>query len=225
MYDVITIGSVTQDIFLKTGNLKNLENEDCLKKLDFVGRKVKCFAVGDKVEVDDLMVEFGGGGANTAASFARQGFKTGAIITNKTKFGSAIIIAALVGAQKSSGQGKNPLPHGQADSLFGVRRQEQRGAALFFCRQAKRGGSAPRQRLHPCILSLYKDNCCCSSSPIASSERAFIVGSALLAPTIPSIEPYIPVTFSSTADICLSRLFHIRSIERFSDSRSSFICR
>jgi ribokinase len=80
MYDIITIGSATQDIFLKTSNLKSLENEDCLKKLDFVGRKVKCFAVGDKVEVDNLMVEFGGGGANTAVSFARQGFKTGAII-------------------------------------------------------------------------------------------------------------------------------------------------
>ncbi len=80
MYDVITIGSATQDVFLKTGGFKNLGDEECLKKIGFAGRKAKCFAAGDKIELDDLMIEFGGGGVNTAVSFARQGFNTAAIV-------------------------------------------------------------------------------------------------------------------------------------------------
>jgi sugar/nucleoside kinase (ribokinase family) len=80
MYDVITIGSATQDVFLKTGGFKNLGDEKCLEEMGLAGRKVKCFAAGDKVELDDLMIEFGGGGVNPAVSFARQGFSTAAVV-------------------------------------------------------------------------------------------------------------------------------------------------
>lgn len=56
MFDVITFGSSTVDIFLK------------VKKLSF--------KAGSKVLIDNLKVMSGGGGTNTACTFSKQGLKT-----------------------------------------------------------------------------------------------------------------------------------------------------
>lgn len=55
---IITIGSATKDVFIK-GNF------------DFNDLKA-----GSKYEVEELIIETGGGGSNTAVSFSRLGFKT-----------------------------------------------------------------------------------------------------------------------------------------------------
>ena len=69
-YNVITFGSATLDIFLKT--------KDFLIRPErkFINQKGICFPFASKVETEDLVFATGGGGTNAAATFAQQGFKT-----------------------------------------------------------------------------------------------------------------------------------------------------
>ena len=75
MYDVITFGSSTRDVFVKVkdGGFKVIEESD------FVTNKGICYPLGSKVEVEELIFSPGGGGVNSAATFARQGLNTAAI--------------------------------------------------------------------------------------------------------------------------------------------------
>jgi len=70
MFDVITFGSATRDIFVRSKDLKIIENPGFLTG--------KCLAVeaGSKVHIDELIFASGGGGSNTAATFALQNLKT-----------------------------------------------------------------------------------------------------------------------------------------------------
>ncbi|MBU1167258.1 carbohydrate kinase family protein, partial [Patescibacteria group bacterium] len=68
MYDIITFGGATLDIFMKDKEFEISEVTNDLKKL--------CLAFGDKIIVDDVHFTNGGGGMNTATSFAQLGFKT-----------------------------------------------------------------------------------------------------------------------------------------------------
>lgn len=68
MYDIITFGSATIDIFLKPRGFK------VLKGKDFVTLKGICFPMGSKIEIDEFHTFTGGGGTNTAATFVNQGF-------------------------------------------------------------------------------------------------------------------------------------------------------
>jgi len=70
MYDIITFGSATKDIFIKTKNPKVIKD----KKAFVTGRGV-CFNLGSKVDIDEILLASGGGGTNTATTFANQGFK------------------------------------------------------------------------------------------------------------------------------------------------------
>ena len=62
MYDIISIGSATVDVFLKAAEFP-------LKPAD----------IGRKIEVESMIFASGGGGTNTAAGFARLGLKTACI--------------------------------------------------------------------------------------------------------------------------------------------------
>ncbi len=69
-YDVVTFGSATQDIYIKSKNFLPLAN----KKFK-VGKSV-CLPAGSKMKVDGIAFSAGGGGSNAAATFARLGLKT-----------------------------------------------------------------------------------------------------------------------------------------------------
>ena len=60
-FDIITFGSASEDIFISS-------KEFFKKKL--------CFPIGEKIEIDKILIKTGGGGTNTAATFSLQGFKT-----------------------------------------------------------------------------------------------------------------------------------------------------
>jgi ribokinase len=68
MYDVITLGSGTVDVFVKTKQPEIMKHK---------GHDDVCYAIGQKILVEDLHVDTGGGGTNTAVAFSRLGLKTG----------------------------------------------------------------------------------------------------------------------------------------------------
>jgi len=70
-YDVVTIGSATLDVFAKSESelikIKTSQNEE-----DLIA-----YPLGSKILITDLEFQIGGGGSNTALTFANLGLKTG----------------------------------------------------------------------------------------------------------------------------------------------------
>jgi ribokinase len=67
MFDIITVGSATEDVFIRT------KNPEILKKNSL---HEVCYPIGTKIIVDDIHFCTGGGGTNSAVSFSRLGLKT-----------------------------------------------------------------------------------------------------------------------------------------------------
>ncbi len=74
MLDIITIGSATRDAFLISKEFKILNS-----KKSPTG-EWECVPFGSKIDLDDFVLTTGGGGTNSAATFASLGLKT-AILT------------------------------------------------------------------------------------------------------------------------------------------------
>lgn len=70
MFDVVTIGTATRDVYLKSGGFKVIKNKKFLTGLG------QCLDLGFKNEVSDIFFTTGGGATNAAVTFARQGLKT-----------------------------------------------------------------------------------------------------------------------------------------------------
>lgn len=68
MFDVITFGSATKDVFLRSKENVVLENDK------FSTGKGVCFSLGSKIKTDEVYLTTGGGGTNTAATFSKQGY-------------------------------------------------------------------------------------------------------------------------------------------------------
>ena len=69
MFDIITFGSATRDIFLRSRNFRIVGEKK------FITGKGICLSLGSKIEIKDIRFLTGGGGTNTAATFANQRFK------------------------------------------------------------------------------------------------------------------------------------------------------
>ncbi|MFC1789562.1 carbohydrate kinase family protein [Patescibacteria group bacterium] len=69
MFDVITFGSATQDVYLISKKFFPVSGKK------FFNGKGLCVDFGSKLQVEDTAFCFGGGGTNTAATFAKQGLK------------------------------------------------------------------------------------------------------------------------------------------------------
>ncbi|MDO8557475.1 MAG: carbohydrate kinase family protein [Candidatus Jorgensenbacteria bacterium] len=80
MFDIITIGTATRDVFLKSKLFKILRAKKHLEKLGFITGEAECFALGSKIEIEDAEITVGGGATNTAVTFARYGLKTASLI-------------------------------------------------------------------------------------------------------------------------------------------------
>lgn len=80
MYDIITIGTATRDIFLTSPFFKVVRDAEHLKKNGFPTGEAQCFALGGKVEINKPIFTTGGGATNAATTFARQGLKTAALV-------------------------------------------------------------------------------------------------------------------------------------------------
>ena len=85
MFDIVTFGSATRDLFVRSKDFKILKNQD------FSTGQGVCFGLGSKIYLDDMFFATGGGGTNTAATFAGQGLKTAYVgIIGKDVGGRAI---------------------------------------------------------------------------------------------------------------------------------------
>ncbi|MBM5789689.1 carbohydrate kinase family protein [Candidatus Parcubacteria bacterium] len=70
MFDVITIGSATRDVFLVSDKFI------ALKSKRFPTGAGECVALGSKIDVDELVLTTGGGATNAAATLASLGLHT-----------------------------------------------------------------------------------------------------------------------------------------------------
>ena len=73
MYDIISIGSATRDVFFSASELKKFKLDE------FPTGEAVCLGFGSKNEMKKIVLTSGGGGTNAAVTFARQGLKTAAI--------------------------------------------------------------------------------------------------------------------------------------------------
>lgn len=73
MYDVITIGSATQDVYLQSKAFRIAGD-----RRSPTG-KAESFAFGSKTEVEHILLEVGGGATNTAVTFAHLGLRTACV--------------------------------------------------------------------------------------------------------------------------------------------------
>ncbi len=68
MFDIITFGSATKDVFIESEDHSLIEDGEGV-----LNTKV-CFSLGTKISVKKINFSSGGGGTNSAATFAKQGF-------------------------------------------------------------------------------------------------------------------------------------------------------
>ncbi len=71
MYDIITMGSATQDIYLSSDEFKLIEDKN------FLTQKALAVPLGSKMKMDEVFISMGGTGANSAVTFSRQGYQAG----------------------------------------------------------------------------------------------------------------------------------------------------
>ena len=71
MYDVITIGTVTVDTFIKADFLKTVTDKKHLEKIGFPTGQAQCISLGSKIEIKEPIIEIGGGAHNAAVTFSR----------------------------------------------------------------------------------------------------------------------------------------------------------
>lgn len=73
MFDVLTIGSATKDVFLVSKQFT------LIRSSEFATGIGECVSLGSKIEVDKLVETTGGGGTNTAVTFTNLGFHTATV--------------------------------------------------------------------------------------------------------------------------------------------------
>lgn len=71
MYDIISIGAATKDVFLISKDFK------LIKSNKFSTGVGECFAYGAKLELGDVYFDIGGGATNSAFTYTNLGLKTG----------------------------------------------------------------------------------------------------------------------------------------------------
>ncbi|MDP3725044.1 MAG: carbohydrate kinase family protein [Nanoarchaeota archaeon] len=92
MLDVVTIGTATRDVFITGEEFAVLRDRTFLEKLGFRTEEAECFALGAKMDIERPTMTLGGGAVNTAFTFSRLGFRTGACFkVGKDEFGEGII--------------------------------------------------------------------------------------------------------------------------------------
>lgn len=91
MYDIISIGSATRDVFFSVDELKKFKIDD------FPTGEAICLGSGSKIEMKKIAFASGGGGTNAAVTFTRQGLNTANIGVIGQDFNGEEILRELSG--------------------------------------------------------------------------------------------------------------------------------
>lgn len=89
MYDVVTFGQATLDVYLMSKKFTIVRDSR------FITGYVECFAFGTKIELDDILFEVGGGATNTAVTFSRQGLATSIVSKIGSDYAAEEILSSL----------------------------------------------------------------------------------------------------------------------------------
>lgn len=81
MFDIITIGSATRDVFMVSSAFKVVDDPKHLKNIGFITGKAQCLPLGGKIEIKEPVFTTGGGATNASVTFSRQGFKTASLFS------------------------------------------------------------------------------------------------------------------------------------------------
>lgn len=73
MFDIITIGSATRDVFLQSDKIKIKKSKTSPTGLD------ECLPLGAKIELNEITFDTGGGATNAAVTFSNLGLRTATI--------------------------------------------------------------------------------------------------------------------------------------------------
>lgn len=85
-FDILTIGSATQDVFLRSSALEEHHEDTAPDGI------AACFNMGAKMPIEELTFATGGGATNAAVTFARQGRKTACLTRiGKDEIGKLIL--------------------------------------------------------------------------------------------------------------------------------------
>ncbi|MFA6135943.1 MAG: carbohydrate kinase family protein [Candidatus Paceibacterota bacterium] len=95
MYDIITIGTVTVDTFIKADFLKTVKDRKHLEKIGFKTGVAQCFSFGSKIEIKEPLVSIGGGAHNTAVTFSKNGLKTASLFNIGDDYFGKIILKEM----------------------------------------------------------------------------------------------------------------------------------
>ncbi len=116
-FDIVTIGTATRDVFIKSDNF-HVDPDHHV-----IGGKGLVMALGVKIEIPEIFFSTGGGATNAAVTFARQGKKTGCI--------------AVIGNDDSGHAVLNDL---KKEKIYtGLMHQENEGTAFSLVIEPKSG--------------------------------------------------------------------------------------
>lgn len=88
-FDVITIGSATRDMFIKSRHFERRNDPSAPDGFD------ACFPMGAKIPIDGISFQSGGGASNAGVTFARFGLRTACVSRIGTDLGGREILAEL----------------------------------------------------------------------------------------------------------------------------------
>ncbi len=94
MFDIITVGSATEDVFVNLDETKIVGFEDRHHKDEYLA-----LPYGAKINVDSIVLDTGGGAVNTAATCAAMGLQTAALC----KIGRDLIGQRIIKSVQESG--------------------------------------------------------------------------------------------------------------------------
>ncbi len=89
MFDVLTIGAATRDVFVKSKHFERIPSESAPDGWN------ACLPLGAKIPIDELVFETGGGATNAAVTFRRFGLKTACVSRVGEDTGGREIVAQL----------------------------------------------------------------------------------------------------------------------------------
>ncbi len=102
MFDIITVGSATQDVFVNIDDTQIVGFEDKQHRVEYLALRY-----GAKLSVDSIMLDTGGGAVNTAATLATMGLRTAAV----SKIGRDLTGKRIIESVQESGVDTSLLAH------------------------------------------------------------------------------------------------------------------